>query len=146
MQFINLNQKVIGARQCSLRCLQVIHLNPKVIGARQCSLRDASITYPLPVSRNHQGRRGPLLTSATIFLPSLTVFGCSLTAGDVETGPLSDVVFPYFLLPSSFSVRVAYIRHGITKLDGLLTERCHLTYKMSKPMSHNFAMSSSWLM
>ena len=33
-------------------------------------------------------------------LPSLTVFGCS--AVEVDTGPLSDVVFPYFLLPSSF--------------------------------------------
>ena len=36
-------------------------------------------------------------------LPSLAVFGYSLTAVEVETGPLSDVVFPSFLLPSSFS-------------------------------------------
>ena len=57
------------------------------------------------MSRNHQGRRS-LLTSATNadnLLPSLAVFGCSLTAVEVETGPLSDVVFPSFLLPSSFS-------------------------------------------
>ena len=33
-------------------------------------------------------------------LPSLTVFGCSLTAVEVETGPLSDVVLPSFLSPS----------------------------------------------
>ena len=36
-------------------------------------------------------------------LPSLTVFGCSRTAAEVETGPLSDVVFPSFILPSFFS-------------------------------------------
>ena len=35
-------------------------------------------------------------------LPSLTVFGCSLTAVEVETGPLSDVVFPSFHMPPSF--------------------------------------------
>ena len=36
-------------------------------------------------------------------LPSLTVLGCSLTAVEVETGPLFDVVFPSFLLSSPFS-------------------------------------------
>ena len=57
----------------------------------------------LPVSRNHQGRRGTTADIGDNLLPSLTVFGCSLTAVEVETGPLSDVVFPSFLLPSSFS-------------------------------------------
>ena len=36
-------------------------------------------------------------------LPSLTVFGCSLTAIEIETGPIYEVVSPYFLWPSSFS-------------------------------------------
>ena len=60
-------------------------------------------TVPVPVSRNHQGRRGTTADIGDNFLPSLTVFGCSLTDVEVETGPLSDVVFPSFLLPSSFS-------------------------------------------
>ena len=55
------------------------------------------------MSRNHQGRRGTTADIGDNLLPSLTVFGCSLTAVEVETGPLSDVVFPSFLLPSSFS-------------------------------------------
>ena len=57
----------------------------------------------LPVSRNHQGHRGATADIGDNPLPSLTVFGCSLTAVEVETGPLSDVVFPSFLLPASFS-------------------------------------------
>ena len=58
------------------------------------------ITLPvLPVTRNHQGRRGTTADIGDNLLPSLTVFGCSLTAVEVETGPLSDVVFPSFLLP-----------------------------------------------
>ena len=48
-------------------------------------------TYLLPVSRNHQGRRGTTADIGDNLLPSLTVFGCSLTAVEVETGPLSDV-------------------------------------------------------
>ena len=55
------------------------------------------------MSRNHQGRKGTTADTGDNLLPSLTVFGCSLTAVEVETGPLCDVVFPYFLLPSSFS-------------------------------------------
>ena len=83
------------------------------------------MTYPLPVSRNNQGRRGTTVDIVDNPRPSLTVFGCSLTAVEVDTGPLSDVVFPSFLLPSSFSfpwycasVRVPYIRHGVTNIDG----------------------------
>ena len=49
------------------------------------------------------GCRGTTADIGDNLLPSLTVFGCSLTAVEVETGPLSDVVFPSFLLPSSFS-------------------------------------------
>ena len=63
---------------------------------------DLYISYLLPVSRNHQGRRGTTADIGDNLLPSLTVFGCSLTAVEVETGPLSDVVFPSFLLPSFF--------------------------------------------
>ena len=47
--------------------------------------------YLLPVSRNHQVRRG---TTADIGDNLLTVFGCSLTAVEIETGPLSDIVLP----------------------------------------------------
>ena len=57
----------------------------------------------LPASHNHQGRRGTTADIGDNLLSSLTVFGCSLTAVEVETSPLSDVVFPSFLLPSSFS-------------------------------------------
>ena len=53
-------------------------------------------------SRNHQGRRGTTVDIGDNLLPSLTVFGCSLTAVEIETGPLSDVIFPSFLLPSTF--------------------------------------------
>ena len=56
-----------------------------------------------PVSLNHQGRRGTTADIGDNLLPFLSVFGCSLTAVEIETGPLSDVVFPSFLLPSSFS-------------------------------------------
>ena len=49
------------------------------------------------------GRRGTTADIGDNLLPSMTVFGCSLTAVEVETGPLSDVVLPSFLLPSSFS-------------------------------------------
>ena len=58
--------------------------------------------YLLPVSRNHQGRRGTTVDIGDNLLSSLTVLGCSLTAVEVETGPLSDAVFSSFLLPSSF--------------------------------------------
>ena len=47
--------------------------------------------YLLPVSRNHQGRRGTTADIGDNLMPSLTVFGCSLTAVEVETSPLSDV-------------------------------------------------------
>ena len=50
----------------------------------------------LPVSRNHQCRRGTTLYIGDNLLPSLT-------GVEVETGPLSDVAFPSFILPSSFS-------------------------------------------
>ena len=43
------------------------------------------------MSRNHQGRRGTTADIGDNLLSSLTVFGCSLTAVDVETGPISDV-------------------------------------------------------
>ena len=58
--------------------------------------------YLLPVSWNHQGRRGTTADIGDNLLSSLTVLGCSLTAVEIETGPLSDVIFPSFLLPSSF--------------------------------------------
>ena len=54
--------------------------------------------YLLPVSRNHQGRRGTTADIDDNLLPSLTVFGCSQTAVEVETGPLSDVIFPSFFV------------------------------------------------
>ena len=61
-----------------------------------------SLYYLLHVSRNHQGRAGTTADIGDNRLPSLTVLGCSLTAVEVETGPLFDVVFPSFRLPSSF--------------------------------------------
>ena len=51
-------------------------------------------------SQNHQGRGGTTVNIGDNLLPSLTVFDCSLTAVEVETGPLSDVVFPSFILPA----------------------------------------------
>ena len=60
-------------------------------------------TYLLPVSRNHQGRRGTTADIGDNLLPSLTVLGCSLTVVEVETGPLFDVIFPSFRLSSPFS-------------------------------------------
>ena len=61
--------------------------------------------YLLHVSRNHQGRRGTTADIGDNLLPSLTVLGCSLTAVEVETGPLFDVVFPSFLVfPFFFSL------------------------------------------
>ena len=59
--------------------------------------------YLLHVSRNHTGRRDTTVDIAYNLLPSLTVFSCSLTPVEVETGPLSDVIFPPFLLLSSLS-------------------------------------------
>ena len=53
-----------------------------------------------PVSRNPQGRRGTTADIGENLLPSLTVLGCSLTFVEVETGPLFDVIFLYFLLSS----------------------------------------------
>ena len=55
------------------------------------------------MSRNHQGRRCTIVDIGDNLLPSLTVFGCSLTAVEIETGPLSGVIFPSFIiLPSLF--------------------------------------------
>ena len=58
--------------------------------------------YGTCVSLNRPGRRDTTVDIGDHLLPSLTVFGRSLTAVEIETGPLSDVVFPYSLLPSSF--------------------------------------------
>ena len=55
-----------------------------------------------PLSQNHQGRRGTTAGIVDNLLPSLTVFGCSLTAVEAETGPLSDVILPSFVLHSIF--------------------------------------------
>ena len=64
---------------------------------------DYLLPYLLPVSRNHHGRMGTTADMGDNVVPSLTVFGCSLTAVEVETGPLAGVVFSSFLLPASFS-------------------------------------------
>ena len=61
-----------------------------------CAVSGFCVYHLLPVLRNHQGRRGTTADIGDNLLPYLTVFGCSLTAVEVETGPLSDVVFPSF--------------------------------------------------
>ena len=87
--------------QCNkpIQCNKTIQYKTKCV-INQCNARNQ---YLLPVSWNIQGRMGATVDIGDNLLPSLTVFGCSPTAVDIETCPLSDVVFPYFILPSSFS-------------------------------------------
>ena len=66
------------------------------------AVRQIPVCLPVPLSRNHQGRRGISADIGDNLPPSLTVLDCSLTAVEVETGPLFDIVFPSFTLPSSF--------------------------------------------
>ena len=86
-----------------LSILQLLLVTPHGYQYVYCLLNcDLYYVYLVPVSRNHRGCRGPTADNGNNLLPSRTVFGCSLTAVEVVTCPLTDGVFPSLLLPSSF--------------------------------------------
>ena len=83
-------------------CGQLVLLR-QLHSSHVCSAQVRCYVNGIPVCRNNQGHRGTTADIGDNLLPSLTVFCCYLTAVEVETGPFSDVVFPSFLLPYSFS-------------------------------------------